>query len=64
MTDRFAALPSGTTAEARTCHFCALPIPADERAVEAKTKNAWAHFECWYDGVPLDRDPTTGERTR
>lgn len=44
------------------CHFCDLPIPHDEAAVEATTGNAWAHFECWYDGAPINRNPMTGER--
>lgn len=44
----------------RTCHVCGLPIPDTEGAVEARGKNAWAHFECWYDGAPLARDPKTG----
>lgn len=44
----------------RVCHFCELPIPADEKAVEARTRNGWAHFECWYDGAPFKRDPNTG----
>jgi hypothetical protein len=46
----------------RKCHYCPYPIPDGEKAVEAKTKNAWAHFECWYDGTPLKRDPKTGEQ--
>jgi len=46
---------------ARTCYFCERPISDDEKAIQAKTKNAWAHFECWYDGEPFDRDPITGE---
>lgn len=45
----------------RTCHFCGLPIPDDEKAIQATTKNGWAHFECWYDGTPFERDPDTGE---
>ena len=45
----------------RTCHFCKGPIPDSERGIEAVTKNAWAHFECWYDGDPFPRDPETGE---
>jgi hypothetical protein len=45
---------------ARRCHGCGLPIPDDEKAVEAKTGNAWKHFECWYDGAPFPRDPLTG----
>jgi hypothetical protein len=44
---------------ARRCRGCGLPIPDDEKAVEAKTGNAW-HFECWYDGAPFPRDPLTG----
>jgi hypothetical protein len=36
----------------------------DEKAIEAKTKNAWAHFECWYDGSPFERDPKTGKPTK
>lgn len=47
----------------RHCHYCKLPIPDGEKAIEATTKNAWAHFECWYDGgPPFPRDPKTGER--
>lgn len=46
---------------ARKCHFCTLPIPDNEKAVEAKTGNAWAHFECWYDRSPFPRDARTGE---
>jgi hypothetical protein len=45
----------------RRCHYCKLPIPEAERAVRAQTGNAWAHFECWYDGQVFDRDPVTGE---
>lgn len=45
----------------RRCHFCKGVIPDKEKAVEAETKNAWAHFECWYDGTPFKRDPDTGE---
>lgn len=48
--------------ETRTCHFCTLPIPADEKAVRAKTGDAWAHFECWYDGSCFERDIATGRR--
>ena len=40
----------------RVCHYCELPIPDDERAIQARTKNAWAHFECWYEGGPFERD--------
>jgi len=36
-------------------------IPDDEQAVEARTKNAWAHFECWYDGAPFSRNSATGK---
>lgn len=46
----------------RTCHFCKLPIPDDERAVEATARNGWAHFECWYDGTAFPRDPETGRQ--
>ena len=45
----------------RICHYCKLPIPDGEKAIEAETKNAWAHFECWYDGVPFKRDHETGK---
>jgi hypothetical protein len=48
----------------RKCHFCNLPIPGAEKAVRAKTNNAWAHFECWYDGSLFDRDVRTGEQLR
>jgi hypothetical protein len=44
------------------CHYCTLPIPEYEKRIEAKTKNAWAHFECWYDGEPFPRDFQTGEQ--
>jgi hypothetical protein len=44
----------------RRCHDCGLPIPDDEKAIKAKTGNAWKHFECWYDGTPFPRDPQTG----
>lgn len=54
--------PDEPTRERRqTCHFCQGPIPDEEKAIEAKTGNAWAHFECWYDGPPFERDPLTGE---
>lgn len=47
----------------RACYFCPAPIPDDEKhVVQARTKNAWAHFECWYDGTPFKRDHETGER--
>lgn len=46
----------------RKCHFCPFPIPDEEKAVHSITGEAWAHFECWYDGAPLPRDPETGER--
>ena len=49
-------------ASMRRCHDCELPIPDGEKAVEAKTGNAWMHFECWYDGTPFPRDPETGAR--
>jgi hypothetical protein len=45
----------------RRCHYCSGPIPDEEKAVRAKTGNAWAHFECWYDGSPFRRDPGSGE---
>jgi hypothetical protein len=45
----------------RRCHYCGLPIPDREHSVEALTMNAWAHFECWFDGRPWPRDPSTGE---
>jgi hypothetical protein len=45
---------------AKTCHFCGLPIPDGERPIGAKTGNAYAHFECWYDGAPFPRDEQTG----
>lgn len=44
----------------RRCHDCQGLIPDDERAVQALTKNAWMHFECWYAGLPFARDPETG----
>lgn len=28
----------------RACHFCKGPIPDDESAIQATTKNGWAHF--------------------
>jgi hypothetical protein len=46
----------------RTCHYCKGPIPDDEKAIKATNAEAWAHFECWYDGAPFKRDPDTGER--
>jgi hypothetical protein len=46
----------------RTCHFCKLPIPDDEKAIEAIAKNGWAHFDCWYDGPTIKRDPRTGRK--
>jgi hypothetical protein len=52
------------SAPSRTCTFCEGPIPEDERAIEALTKNGWAHFECWYDGTPFPRDPQTGRQER
>ena len=48
--------------ELRKCYFCPFPIPDDEKAIRAKTDNAWAHFECWYDGSVFERDPKTGEQ--
>jgi hypothetical protein len=52
-----------TAAKLRICHYCKGPIPDDERAIEAATKNGWAHFECWYDGgPPFERDPETGRQ--
>lgn len=44
------------TKDARACHYCDLPIAEDESAIEAKTKNAWAHVTCWYDGGPFERE--------
>jgi hypothetical protein len=49
---------------ARACHFCGLPIPANEEAIRAKTGDAWAHFECWYDGSVFKRDADTGRPLR
>ena len=46
----------------RACHYCGLPIPENEKPVQAVTGNAWAHFECWYDGEPFPRDPDTGRQ--
>lgn len=46
----------------RCCHYCGIPIPSGEKAVEARTRNAWAHFECWYSGSVFKRDPVTGEK--
>jgi hypothetical protein len=48
----------------RTCHYCDLPIPDREKAIQSITGNGWAHFECWYDGTPFKRDPATGEQIR
>jgi hypothetical protein len=45
----------------RRCCDCGLPIPDDEKAVEAKTGNAWKHFECWFDRPSFPRDPETGK---
>ena len=39
----------------RVCHYGELPIDGD-RAIEAKTGNAWAHVTCWYDGGPFERE--------
>ena len=41
---------------ARFCHYCKLEIPANEKAVEATTKNAWAHFTYWYDSGPFEAE--------
>jgi hypothetical protein len=48
---------------ARSCYYCKLPISDDEvLAIPAMTGNAWAHFECWYDGPDgWERDPKTGK---
>ena len=43
----------------RTCHYCGLKLADDEKAIEATTKNAWAHFTCWYDQGPFERERTT-----
>ncbi len=40
----------------RTCHYCELPIADNDRAIEAKTRNGWAHVTCWYDGGPFERE--------
>lgn len=40
----------------RVCHYCGLEIEDDEEAIEARMKNAWAHFTCWYDGGPFERE--------
>jgi len=37
------------------CHYCGLPV-GDEAKIEAKTKNAWAHFTCWYEQAPFERE--------
>ncbi len=55
-------LPVHDGAGLRRCWFCELPIPNHEKSIEAKTKNAWAHFECWYDGTPFNRHHWTGEQ--
>jgi transcription initiation factor TFIIIB Brf1 subunit/transcription initiation factor TFIIB len=39
----------------RVCHFCGLVIEDDEKVIEAKTRNGWAHVTCWYDGGPFER---------
>jgi hypothetical protein len=46
----------------RACHFCQGPIPNDEKAIRARTENAWAHFECWYDGPPPFKRDVEGRR--
>lgn len=54
--------PSGDSySPPRRCYGCGLPIPDGERAIRAKTGDAWKHFECWYDGTAFARDPETGE---
>jgi hypothetical protein len=43
----------------RVCFFCEQAIKGT-KAVQARTKNAWAHFSCWYDGAPVkDADGET-----
>lgn len=45
------------------CYYCERPIPVGEPAPKSTNTDAWAHFECWYDGGAfLNRDPETGER--
>jgi hypothetical protein len=39
----------------RVCHFCGLVIEDNEKVIEAKTRNGWAHVTCWYDGGPFER---------
>ena len=52
----------GYPGQLRRCHYCKGPIPDEEKAIAAKTGNAWAHFECWYAGTPFKRDPVTGRQ--
>jgi hypothetical protein len=54
----------GLTPTGRVCHYCGLDIRAGERAIEAKTKNAWAHFTCWYDGGPFEAERRGAEGER
>jgi hypothetical protein len=49
-------MPDHLSATDRVCHYCGLPIADDESAIEARTKNAWAHVTCWYDGGPFERE--------
>jgi hypothetical protein len=49
--------------EGRACHFCGLRIRSDEPAIEAMTRNGWAHVTCWYAGGPFERESLLrGER--
>ena len=48
----------------RVCHYCGLSIPDEDSAIEAKTKNGWAHFTCWYDQSPFERDSPLSEHNR
>lgn len=56
--------PSGNGRALRRCHYCELLIAEDEKPIEAKTKNAWAHVTCWYDGGPFEREKREREGLR
>jgi hypothetical protein len=40
----------------RRCYYCDLPMNDNDKAIQAKTGNAWAHFTCWFEGGPFERD--------
>lgn len=40
----------------RFCHYCKHLVVG--KAIQARSRNAWAHFTCWYDGGPFEHpDP-------